>query len=157
MYHDARNVLYSANTFQIANARSGRLFLQRLSDRCLTLRSLHLDVFVAVKQDERDWDYAFHEVAEDLKNLQRLYINFKEELWNGLYYNAGRHSPAFGKKPFLGGLLELKKLPLKTFEIVIDETTRYVRNIPERDRWTVPQKLVWAQSIKSAVLGTDLK
>ena len=158
-YHEARNVIYTANMFKIRDPRLGRSFLQRISDYSLTLRSVHLNIHVSKRNDEREWDNTFHELAGNFKTVQNLYIHVREDLWDDfIHYKTLRHSPAVGKRPFLRGLLELKKLPLKTFEISVDEgfPRRNYNSWPANDySWTPDQKRAWARSIKSAILGKD--
>lgn len=142
-------MFYSVNTFEISEPRSGLAFLQDLGNAGLTLRSLHLHVFVDSKKDERDWSSSFHVVAKDLKNLKHVYIDVTERVWN-------RQNPAIGKKPFPRGLLEMKKLPLETVEIVMSDHGWLNRNAyTEQFLWTMAQKQEWAESMKSAILGTS--
>lgn len=161
MYHEARSVLYSVNTFEIGRPIQGRLFLQTLSDRSLTLRSLHLSIILVCTQDERDWNHVFYEMAKNLKNIRDLYVHILEVLWVG-YYRGIRQSPAFGKKPFLKGLLELKKLPLKTLEICMRDNfegrhyhSHGISAYTNKYIWTPAQQQEWAESMKSAILGTS--
>ena len=164
MYHEARKVLYSANTLYFVKPRSVSGFLRHLnivSDHSLPVRSVHLSIHVSDRSKEREWDHAFHALAEGLKNLQHLYIKVEEDIWN--HFWTRRHSPALGKRPFLGGLLEFKKLPLKTFELIMSESgpSRYggrwnYCNLREHEyTWTMDQKRAWAQSIQNAILSTD--
>ena len=158
-YHEARNVFYTANIFRIGDPRVGRLFLQRISDYSLTLRSVHLNICVTKRKDEREWDDTLQELAENFKTVQKLYIDVRETLWNmyECYSTTRRHSPAVGKKPFIRGLLELKKLPLKTFELSVWEGSP--RNQPQVPTsvysWTPDQKRAWVRSMKSAILSKD--
>lgn len=149
LYHERRSVFYFINTFEISEPRSGLAFLQDLGNAGLRLRSLHLHVSVDSKKDERDWRSSFHEVAKGLKNLKHLYIDVTERLWI-------QQNPAIGKKPFPRGLLELKKLPLETVEIVMSDRRVLNRNMyTEQFLWTMAQKQEWAESMKSAILGTS--
>lgn len=165
MYYEARNVLYSANTFEIFAPNRVSPFLGLLDSvsHCgLAVRNLRLDVSVTRPDDERQWDNSFHNVAEGLKTLRHLSINMGEIYRHGQREYRFRDGPAFRKKPFLGGLLELNKLPLKTVEFVINtgqsfctrQTWRIVRG-GKIYAWDNVQKLAWAQSMKSAILGTD--
>lgn len=160
LYHEAKNVLYSANDFMLlSDSRLLGLFIRRLDDgshRSLAVRSLHLGLVVSNINEERKWDNAFRTLAESLKNLRHISIYIFEVIWDasGYYYSRNRrHSPAHGKRPFLRSLLELKELPLKTFELGVMEShgatagdTKYV--------WTTAQKREWAQKMKGAILGS---
>ena len=171
MYYEARNVLYSANTFEIFAPNRVSPFLRLLDSvsHCgLAVRNLRLDVSVTRPDDERQWDNSFHNVAEGLKTLRHLCINMGEIYRQGQRATRFRDGPAFRKKPFLGGLLELNKLPLKTVEFVIGTGQNFCteQNFCTRQTWYIvrggkiyawdnAQKLAWAQSMKSAILGTD--
>lgn len=157
MYHDANNVFYSANNFRFKEPKMIHRFLRRLGDvnhRNLAVRSVHLELTVFEKKEEREWDNAFRALAENFKNLQQIHVKVGERIWTRPCTWGRRHSPAYGKRPFLQGLLELKKLPLKTLELVMPETdySSSMREIPFT--WTTAQKLEWAQSMKSAILGS---
>ena len=160
-YHEARNVFYTANIYKFDEPTLGRTFLQRISDYNLILRSVHLTIRVSKRSDERQWDNTLHELAENFNTVQNLFIDVLQGLWvEGNYdynYTRQRYSPALGKRPFLKGLLELKKLPLKTFEIGVDIWSPRLHHLAEAGdySWTPDQKRAWARSIKSAVLGKD--
>ncbi len=148
-------VLYAANTFEFCIAKTVRSFIRRLDDashRNLAVRSVVLDIRVTGRNREREWDNAFREVAENFKNLRHLRIQIGECIWDMPW--TRRHSPAYRKSPFLRGLLELKQLPLKTVELVMDEDlpssigeSKYI--------WTTAQKQEWAQRMKNAILGSE--
>ena len=153
IYHEARNVFFSANTFDVVEPRPFRLFLQRIdvvSYRSFALRSLHLQICVYDRNDERVWDNTFCEMAEVLTNLQHLHIDLKERSFYYDYWRSSRLTPRIRKSsPFLQGLRELRKLPLKTLEIVVGHSVNSVYI------WPADQKQAWVQSMKSAILGTD--
>lgn len=155
IYHEARNVFYSANTFEISTVKEIGGFLRCLdtfSNRSLAIRRLHITMSVFNKIDERYWDNGLHALAEGLKNLRHVHIRVRERIWSVSY--PRRQSPAVGKAPFLQGLLELKKLSLKTIEIIVElYEIRSVRD--NRYIWTGAQKQAWAQSMESGILGTD--
>lgn len=164
MYYEARTVLYSYNIFEIFAPNRVSPFLGLLdsvSHYGLAVRNLRLNVSVTRPDDERQWDNSFHNVAESLKTLRHLSINMGEIYRHGQRACRFRDGPAFKEKPFLGGLLELNKLPLKTVEFVIG-TGQSIRTRQTRYRvrrgmiyaWDNAQKLAWAQSMKSAILGT---
>ena len=161
VYHEARNVFYATNIFRIGDPSISRLFSQRISLYSFTLRSVHLTICVTHRHDERQWDNALHELAKNVKTVQNVYIDVREHLWDERAYYNFRHTPTLGKRPFLGGLLELKKLPLKTFEISVggDHLRRYVQGQWQSNMsvyvWTTDQKREWARSMKSAILGRD--
>ena len=157
MYHEARNAIYTANIFKIKEARLGGLFLQRISNYSLTLRSVHLNICVWRRDDERQWNNTLLELAVNCKTLQNLYINTKDNLRNDLDYKTLQYGPAVGKRSFLRGLLQLKKLPLKTLEIWVDEGhPRHHPPVKVNDSsWMLDQRLEWARSMKSAILGKD--
>lgn len=157
-YHEARNVFYTANIFRIGDPIRGRTFLQRISDYNLVLRSIHLTIHIFMRNDERQWNSTLHQLAENFKTVQNLYIDIEQDLWSDeADYHTGRYSPALGKRPFLKGLLELNKLPLKTFEICVDTGSPRVYHLAQAGdyTWTWDQKRAWAQSMKSAILGKD--
>ena len=162
MYREARNVIYSANTFEIFSPNRVSPFLRRLDSvsHCgLAVRNLRLNVSVSRPDDERQWDISFHNLAEGLKTLRHLCINMGEVSRYGRPELRFRDSPAFRKRPFLGGMLELNKLPLKTVEFVIRTGQNWCWCIARGGKiyeWDNARKLAWAQSMKHAILGTDL-
>lgn len=125
IYHEAKDVLYSAGDFTLDYPQLARGFIRRLDDvnNCvLAMRSVHLQVFVYDRNSEREWDNIFRVLAESWKNLRHIHIYVDEHIWNGDYsYFSRRKIPAQGKKPFLQGLLEFKVLPLTMFELVVSE------------------------------------
>ena len=158
MYHEARKVLYSANTVEFVNPRSVSAFLRYsniVSDRSLAVRSVHLSIHVSDRSKELEWDRAIHALAESLKNLQHLHIDVEETIWN--YPKTRRHTPTLRKRPFLRRLLELKQLPLKTFELIMSKSSRSPHRVVCKNqyRWTMDQQRAWAQSIQNAILSTD--
>lgn len=158
IYHDAKNVLYSANCFSFRHPKLVGSFIRRLdcvSNRSLAVRSVHLFVLIRDRNQERKWDNSLHALAENLKNLRHIYIEVAEYLWNGYNYHHPRHSPAYGKRGFLRGLLELKNLPLKTVELVVGDNMNVRETLDKRYVWTNAQKQDWAQSMKSAILSSD--
>ena len=149
-------MVFSANRFHIIAPKLVGLFIRRLDDvnhRSLAVRSVLLDVYVSSKNDEREWDNTFCALAEALKNLRHIKIDINEQIWSGYYWTRciRRHSPAHEKAPFLRGLLELKKLPLKAVELVVSEKI-FKGEVP---LWTAVQKRDWAQKMKRAILGSD--
>ena len=136
-YHEARNAFYTTNIFRLHDPRVGRLFLQRISDYSLTLRSVHLNICINTRGDEHQWDHTLHQLAEDFKTVQNLYIDLEEH-------------PRNMRRTFLKGLLELKKLPLKTFEICTN-----VYNPHDYPPSLLDQERAWARSMESAVLGKE--
>ncbi|CAF9915814.1 MAG: hypothetical protein ALECFALPRED_010334 [Alectoria fallacina] len=156
MYHDARNVLYSVNTFSSYDRSLIFPFLKHLKDvihRNLAVRSIHLDVFVRDTADERKSNHTFCALAENLKNLRDIHIDVAEHIWNRWYVPTRRHSPAYTTRPFLQGLLELKKLPLKRVELVVAETIWDGQGRGSEYVWTTAQKQEWAQKMRRAILG----
>ncbi|KAL9076195.1 MAG: hypothetical protein Q9161_001242 [Pseudevernia consocians] len=160
MYHDANNVFYSANNFKFNRPKMIHRFLRRLDHANhgnLALRSVQLKFCVTKTNEEREWDNAFRALAEDCRNLRSIHVEIDERIWDDWIWNwncSRRHSPSYGKRPFLQGLLELKRLPLKTLELVMTERTN---NSPPRESqfvWTTAQKREWAQSMTSAILGS---
>ena len=156
-YHEARNTIYTANIFKIKEARLGGLFLQRISNYTLTLRSVHLNICVSRRDDERQWDITLLELATNCKTLQNLYIDVRDNFRNDLEYKTLRYGPALGKVAFLRGLLQLKKLPLKTLEIWVDEGHSHHHQLVKVNdySWMLDQRREWARSMKSAILGKD--
>ena len=154
LYLEARNVLYSVNTFTVGCPKALGLFIRCLdiSHHSLAVRDLRLTVNVDNRNEEREWDNTFQVLAENLENLRHIRIIVNERIWDRYYPVYRRHIPASGKGSFLRGLLELKKLPLKTIELVMTET--YYSSSPSKYFWTNDQKREWAQSMKSAILGS---
>ena len=156
MYHDAKGVFYSANVFRIRiHAKRLDLFIQHLdcvSYRVLAVRNMDLQVIVSDRKEERQWDNGFCALAKSVKNLRDISIDVGISVYANEVYRLeckGRMRPASCKEPFLVGLLELKKLPLKTFSLSVygqDHLT-----------WSAVQEREWAQQVKGAVLGLRLK
>lgn len=90
-----------------------------------------------MRGDEHQWDYTLRQLAENFKTVQNLYIDLAEH-------------PQNMRRTFLKGLLELKKLPLKTFEICTNvyDPLYYPPSLQDRER-------AWARSMESAVLGKE--
>ena len=153
IYHDAKQVVYSANTFEFFNPKIILLFIRCLdvSYRNLALRSVVLNIYVD-NYREREWDNVFRELADNFKNLRHLHIEIDEVIWSKPW--TRRHSPAYRNSPFLRGLLELKQLPLKTVELVMVDRGIYGDPISQYI-WTIAQKQEWAQRMKSAILGSE--
>lgn len=158
MYHESRNVLYSANGFKISDPKVVGPFVKRLqhvNNRSLAIRSVLLHVKVTQKNEERAWDNAFRELAESVTKIRHIKVEIDEHIWNDAYCcnPRNRHSPAYGKSPFLQGLLAFKTLPLKTVELVMIK--RQVRGMcREIGIWTDVQKQRWMESIRKAVLAS---
>lgn len=158
MYHDARSVLYSVNTFSSFDRSLIFPFLKHLKDvvHCnLALRSIHINVFVRDAADERKSNHTFCALADNLKNLRDIQIDVDEDIWDRRYVSTRRHSPAYGTRPFLQGLLELKKLPLKRVELVVAETIWACKGRGNEYVWTTAQKQEWAQKMRRAILGWE--
>ena len=155
LYHEAKNVLYSANDFALCDPKLVGLFVRRLDDvnHCsLAVRSMQLHVFVSSKNNEREWDNTFRALAEGLKNLRQIRIIVSPRIWNRFYHTSPLlKSPTQRKGTFLQGLLELKNLPLKTVKLVVEEDLRVhgTENV-----WTVSQRQEWAQKMEGAILGS---
>ena len=159
MYHEIRNALSSGNHLEISHPRAACSFLRHLTHSALRLRRIELNIFIDDRKEEHSWNKAFHALSEQLKDLRHLCVKVDEQLWPVYAAYKGRHSPAFGKTPFLAGLLQFKKVPLKTFELVVGDgregypfETAYLSS---NYIWTTDQRRLWAQSMKSAILGTD--
>ena len=158
IYHEARNVLFSATHFAFDDPRSAHLYLRRLSHTSLRVQRVDLKATIWNRKEEREWNKTFYALAEQLKDLRYLSIKVDEYLWNYWYDDGGRPSPALGKIPFLAGLLKLKKVPLKRFELIVshDESRDIgVSELSDDGIWTADQKRQWAQSIKNAIMGKD--
>lgn len=158
MYHDGKNVSFSANTFHCDSPRLTCSFIKHndIINRTLAVRSMELEIYVHNADSERKWNNALSALVESSKNLRHVRIRVEEDIWSGLYHSSlrCRHSPAYGRRPFLKGLLELKKLPLQT--VKLDVTGKSWRGMHRRREftWTHAQKEEWAQSVKRAILGS---
>ena len=156
MYHDAKGVFYSANVFQIGfyTNRLLSLFVRQLdcvSYRVLAVRNMDLRVVVSNRKEERQWDNGFCALAESVKNLRDISIFVDENYEFGC---TRQLAPACREEPFPLGLLELKKLPLKTFSLSVQG--QEVDNVrKDRLTWTSIQKREWVQYVKGVVLGSD--
>ena len=158
IYHDAKDAFYSANVFQIDyDSKPLGVFLRYLdcvSHRALVVRKMDLDVFISSRRQQREWDNGFCALAESLKNVRHMSISIYVDGCYG-FLNTRPESLAYRKVPFLPGLLEWKKLPLKIFTLLVDghlgkgqgETNKYI--------WTAVQKREWVQYVKGAVMGLD--
>ncbi|KAM0799982.1 hypothetical protein BDR22DRAFT_889947 [Usnea florida] len=168
MYHDAKGVFYSANVFHIRYHVKPvlDLFIQHLdcvSYRVLAVRDMDLEVRITNRKEERQWDNGFCALAESVKNLRDISIDVRIPDYANEKYRLecqGRMGPAYRQEPFLVGLLELKKLPLKTFSLsvyVLDDVptdSPTWRAVKIRE-WVQPVKGEWVQHVKGAVLGSD--
>lgn len=160
MYHDVTNVLYSANTYLCVTPYFVCSFIKHnnIFNRNLAVRSIVLKIIVRDAADERNWNNALCALAESSKNLRHIRIDIREFIWNGPFNNWHRYSAAFGKRPFLEGLLELKKLPLQTMEL---DATAYRwssgknANYSGNYCWTDAQKKEWARKIRGAILSSE--
>ena len=158
IYHEAKNVLYSTNDFTFNDPRTVDVLIRRLDNvnhRSLSVRSLYLHVHVDNKNSERQWDNTFRMLAESLKNLRHIRIFVGEYIWNRYpYLPTRRQNPAQGKRPFLQGLLELKKLPLKTVELVMIKFMQDDSFRGDACTWTDSQKREWARKMEGAILSS---
>lgn len=155
LYHEAKNVLYSANEFSVAQPKMVNILIRHLDSlnhRSLAVRSVYLHAIVYNTKNEREWDNTFRVLAEGLKNLRHIRIFVGEYIWNG--YHTRRQSPAQGKRPFLQGLLELKKLPLKTIKLIMNNDGGAGGRRGDAYDWTDAQKREWAQKMEGAILGS---
>ena len=158
LYHEAKNVLYSANRLSLSDPKLVNTFIRRLDNlnhRSLAMRSVYLVVYVHNKNREREWDNTFRVLAESFKNLRHIRIMVEQRIWNGYQdYSHRRRSPAQGNMPFLQGLLELKKLPLKTVDLVVTKDMRYGSLRGDAYNWTDAQKREWERHMEGAILGS---
>ena len=157
MYHDAKGVFWSANVFKIRGHTKPllSLFIRHLdcvSYRVLAVRNMDLRVRVSNRKEERQWDNGFCALAESVKNLREIsiYVDKAYQLWW-----KPRLAPAYRKEPFLPGLLEFKKLQLKTFSLVLKEHSESCSEVGKEYLWTAVQQREWEQYVKGAVLGLD--
>lgn len=158
LYHEAKNVLYSANDFVLSNPKIVGLFLRRLDDfnnRSLAMRSVDLHIFIPSISREREWNHTIRVMADRLKNLRHIRICISEHFWTGFeYHPSRRQSPAQGKRAFLPGLLELKKLPLKTIKLFLKDDGLGLRMRGGAYTWTDDQKREWVRKMEAAILGS---
>ena len=158
MYHDGKNVLYSANTFHCESPHLTCSLIKHndIINRNLAVRSMELCIYVDNADSERKWNNALSALVESSENLRHIRIKVKGNIWSGSYsfYPIRRYSPAYGKRPFLQGLLELKKLPLQTVKLVVTEKSWRGMHRRREFTWTPAQKEEWAQSVKRAILGS---
>lgn len=165
IYLEARNKLYSANTFVFAFFEPSCLFLRShhiVSYGGSAVRRIKLEVSVTCRQDERKWNKMFHMLTETLNNVRHLHIDIEERMWNDIWNDFYRFPrrliPVFGKRHFLEGMLEFKKLSLQTFQLVMVESRRGPCNCILRSpeyTWTMDQKREWAQEMKSAIMSAE--
>lgn len=155
LYHDAKDAFYSANVFHVNyDPKPLGVFLRHLdcvSHRALVVRNLDLKVSISSRHEEREWDNGFVALAETLKNVRHISIS----IYVDECYRFGPESLAYRTVPFLPGLLEWKKLPLKLFTLLVYGQFGESGGGTNRDVWTAVQKREWVQYVKGAILGLD--
>ena len=157
IYHDAKDAYYSTNEFQINYVKDLGMFIQHLdyvSHRALAVRRLDLSVDACGEIQERKCDNEFRALVQSLKNLRHVSI----WMWVGtthMHVQTRLDSLAYRKEPLLPGLLEFKKLPLRTFTLAVAEYSAEYWKERYEYPWTAVQKQEWVQYVKGAVLGSD--
>ena len=158
IYHDAKDAFYSANVFQVYyDPKPVGVFIRHLecvSHRALAVRNMDLHVLISSRNQEREWDNGFCALAENLKNVRHISISIYVDECYG-FGNTRPESLAYRKVPFLPGLLEWKKLPLKIFTLLVDGQLGKSRGGKNKYIWTAVQKREYVQYVKGAILGLD--
>ena len=157
IYHDAKDAFYSANMFMVRRPEPLGVFLRHVdcvSHRALVVRKMDLHAFISSRRQEREWDNGFCALAESLKNVRHMSISIYVNGWYG-FGNTRPESLAYRKVPFLPGLLEWKKLPLKIFTLLVGGHLGGGQGEPNKYIWTAVQKREWVQYVKGAVMGLD--
>ena len=156
IYHDAKDAFYSANIFRFScDPEPFGVFLRHLdcvSHSALVVRNMDLHVLISRRYQERGWDNGFCALAENLKSVRHISVSIYVDECYGF---GNPESLAYRKKPFLPGLLEFKKLPLKFFTLHVDGQLGKSRGGTNRYIWTAVQKREWVQYVKGTVLGSD--
>ena len=157
MYQDAKDAFYSTNEFQLICPQPLGVFIQHLDDvnhRALAVRNMHLRVVVYGRKEERECDNGFRALVKSLKNVRHIsiFICVKDNL---SYRSTPLETLAYRKEPFLPGLLDFKKLPLKTFTLVLEEHSETFWKEGKKYLWTAVQEQEWVQYVEGAVLGLD--
>ena len=157
MYHDAKDAFYSTNEFRLIGRRPLGVFIQHLdyvSHCALAVQNMDIHVSARNRREERRCETRFCALVESLKNVRHISISIYVD--EDFEYKFTRlESLPYRKEPFLPGLLEFKKLPLKTFTLVLDEHPEEIWEGGKEYLWTAVQKREWVQYMKGAVLGLD--
>ena len=156
IYHDAKDAFYSSNEFEVICPQPLGMFIEHLkyvSHRALVVRMMDLRVLVCSRNQERDCENGVRALAESLKNVRHISIDISGDERCG-FACTRRLGPFYRDKPFLLGLLELKKLQLKTFSLSVYGQRE--DDVHKDDLTGIAvQKWEWVQYMKGAILGSD--
>ena len=156
LYHEARYILYATNTFSFNSPNVLRSFLYDMqhssANKLCAVRRLHLDMGVLFKHDEYAWNAALRAIPRKVNGLQRLHIGINQQFWVGRQGFSAYVDPNERRNNFLGGLHELKVLPIKRLTVVVGSSP--YGHSKEPFGWTQAQKQEWARYVRDTILGS---
>lgn len=171
IYHEAKYILWTTNTFSFSDPDCLWSFMHNIKQtpaaNTTRIRKLHLHVAVRFKPEEYAWNTALRAACKKLTGLTRVYVSVDQQYVIGdlrtRRYRWRRHLPKFqpfsdpntgrkGKNTFLKGLYDLKELPIETVNIVVYSTV-----MPDANEggWTHAQKQVWARYVRDVIPKLD--
>lgn len=119
------------------------------------IRKIHLSVNVVLRHEGHAWNKALSLMVQQLPEVNNVCVTAKQRPRTPPGFQRTITNPAAGRNLFLRGILELRKLPLLEFDLIVSECdypkTWVLRKTPTR--WTHAQRIEWAHFVKSVVLG----
>lgn len=166
IYHEARFIPYSTNTFSFDKSRNLRAFIHLLIQRGVdvnrAVRSLHVDL-AHISHDLHGWKQAFNAVAQHMTLLDTVYINVDQRPnWS---VNSYARQKELAMLPVLDCLAVLGKIhPAKSMVIVVGDqdlasnlhSTLWIPADWTTRRWTLMEKREWVEMAKLAIKDTEL-
>ena len=160
IYDEARQVLYSTNTFSFNTARNLRAFIHFLVQRGFdvneAVRSLHVDLAYP-NNDTNGWTQAFKAVTQHMTRLKTLYINLDQGLNWSTSYDAIEKERSM--RPVMDSLAILGKSPAKSTIIILSDRgqARHPHSTySSTPRWTMDEKRLWVQEVRLAMQDVQL-
>ena len=167
MYHEAKYIPYSTNTFGIhCHHILGRFvdFLVRSPTKLhLALRSLYLDMAVVHPGNAKDWATAINvKIVKRLKLLQCIHIGFEQMPClckaDQLVFTSS------SSNRLLSSIKELQKMKLRSATVVITDSHFGERAwgwseypmLEEMYRWKLEDKQTWAKEAREHILRRSI-
>ena len=163
VYNEARQILYSTNTFGFKTPSTLDSFTRYLQyprlGRHLKIRRVYLDITVGAVDHVQRWKAVIVDLISRFPEVHQISINIDRWSETGI---LGCRTPSEFENRHLSGnelmsaLLEIRKLSLNWATFVIsDADLADNRHGPTQCRWTLAEKQVWARYIKNSILRKD--
>lgn len=126
----------------------------------LAVRKIHLSVDIVLRHEEYAWNEALSLMVQKLPEVNNVCVTTNQRPRTPPGFQRTITNPAVGRNFFLRGVLELRKLPLLEFDLVVSGCNYSETWVPRKTptRWTQAQRVERAHFVKSVVLGrTDIE